>query len=348
MTTPSRADYPVEAGRPSLKWGRKISESLAGARLTSPDHMISEGPGGTCIKHKRRSPVAEVPTNYWQLSASPTAGQVMLTCAETAIFCDAITGRFHDMTGTNVSAAVTGTRDFPDIVYARSPAPGAIDLFLAPITNVVDVVMAAATGGVWSYYPLGIVYKGASDAVHILSEFPAYRVLSRPLSNMPRITNLFAAVRLQDDQDGIYLPARDVYTPGGTKTVAATTLTITTDVYVWLEWNKSADTVAYGAGARPANDGVHKIVARCAYESSGGGSDGNAAQAHVEWTSPEDDIRFTADIPSGGSTLQFLQKASATNWALQWGHPLPTGGATGKVLKKTSGTDFDVYWGDDA
>jgi hypothetical protein len=52
MTTPSRADYPVEAGRPSLKWGRKISESLAGARLTSPDHMISEGPGGTCIKHK--------------------------------------------------------------------------------------------------------------------------------------------------------------------------------------------------------------------------------------------------------------------------------------------------------
>jgi hypothetical protein len=165
---------------------------------------------------------------------------------------------------------------------------------------------------------------------------------------MPRITNLFAAMRLQDDQDGIYLPARDVYTPGGTKSIAATTVTITDTTYIWLEWNKSADTVAYGAGARPANDGVHKIVARCAYESSGGGSDGNAAQAHVEWTSPEDDIRFTADIPSGGSALQFLQKVSATNWALQWGHPLPTGGATGKVLKKTSGTDFDVYWGDDA
>jgi hypothetical protein len=53
MTTPSKADFPVEGGRPSLKWGRKISESLAGARITSPDHMISEGPGGTCIKHKR-------------------------------------------------------------------------------------------------------------------------------------------------------------------------------------------------------------------------------------------------------------------------------------------------------
>jgi hypothetical protein len=52
MTTPSKADFPVEGGRPSLKWGRKISESLAGARITSPDHMISEGPGGTCIKHK--------------------------------------------------------------------------------------------------------------------------------------------------------------------------------------------------------------------------------------------------------------------------------------------------------
>lgn len=62
MTTSSTSDYPVEGGRPSLKWGRKISAGLAGARLTSPDHMISEGPGGTCIKHKpTRATAASLP-----------------------------------------------------------------------------------------------------------------------------------------------------------------------------------------------------------------------------------------------------------------------------------------------
>lgn len=78
MTTPSTSDYPVEGGRPSLKWGRKISASLAGARLTSPDHMISEGPGGTMIKHKparsASAPDVDLPFVFLFKQTSSTGG----------------------------------------------------------------------------------------------------------------------------------------------------------------------------------------------------------------------------------------------------------------------------------
>jgi hypothetical protein len=43
---------PADGARPTLKWGRGITETVAGSSLTSPDHLIQETPGGTMIKHK--------------------------------------------------------------------------------------------------------------------------------------------------------------------------------------------------------------------------------------------------------------------------------------------------------
>lgn len=56
------------------------------------------------------------------------------------------------------------------------------------------------------------------------------------------------------------------------------------------------------------------------------------------------------DLPTGGTTGQVLKKASATNYDATWadetgGTSLPTGGTTGQALVKASATDFDVAWG---
>lgn len=52
MTTTPRMDMPAEGARPTLKWGRQVTETLAGSKISSPDHLIQETPGGTLIKHK--------------------------------------------------------------------------------------------------------------------------------------------------------------------------------------------------------------------------------------------------------------------------------------------------------
>lgn len=51
-------------------------------------------------------------------------------------------------------------------------------------------------------------------------------------------------------------------------------------------------------------------------------------------------------VASGGTTGQFLRKASATNFDTAWAtiHELIAGGATDFVLKKNSSADYDVSW----
>lgn len=53
MTAIPRLDMPAENGRPTLKWGRQVTESVAGSRIISPDHFVQETPAGTLLKHKR-------------------------------------------------------------------------------------------------------------------------------------------------------------------------------------------------------------------------------------------------------------------------------------------------------
>ena len=58
-------------------------------------------------------------------------------------------------------------------------------------------------------------------------------------------------------------------------------------------------------------------------------------------------------VAAGGTTGQWLKKASSTDYDTTWDdlpttHDLPSGGTSGQILAKASGTDYDVTWVDDS
>ncbi len=345
----------------------RIMEDLQGMGCSVRKDTSAEGHGWVIVVDGEssdlpfpdgRKPFDFSGDGYWVLSggagtATPT--YVNLTCKETAWLYDAITGEQNDFTGTTYSAEVSGDVSLPDVVYVRIISPGAIDLFVAPITNWVDVVMRTSTSGPLSYYPLGLAYLDGDGICQIKTHWKVVTPLSRPLGNLNRMAytsgtygSTFAALKIEGSAD-VWLPQRDVWTPGGNKTLSASTITPGAGrKYISITWTKSTDTLAYGSAASmPTNDGTAICVA-IAYTDTGGGSDGLSNQVHLEWTNPDPMIRFYESVPGGGADQMSLRKNSATNWDLEWSSPLPAGGDAGKVLKKNSGTDYDVYWGDDA
>lgn len=62
------------------------------------------------------------------------------------------------------------------------------------------------------------------------------------------------------------------------------------------------------------------------------------------------DMKSTAQVPTGGSSGQVLTKKSGTDFDAEWqtpsasSNPLPTGGSTGQALVKNSSANYDVKW----
>jgi hypothetical protein len=101
---------PADGARPTLKWGRGITETVAGSSLTSPDHLIQETPGGTMIKHK---------TPYGRAGAAEetTLPFVFIFKQTSSTGGDWVPGRFYSG-GTSV-AIVSQPTTLSDITTSR-------------------------------------------------------------------------------------------------------------------------------------------------------------------------------------------------------------------------------------